>query len=425
MILTVYALFKKVIFNIYIVNRASKGLTYNESNRTIVVNSTVAEENRGENNRAQHKIDLKRDDITVFNNSKVIVGAPTEFALEIKFQSYRKRNWHICFMNVEDQMQWQKILLGCNNNEGDEAENSKGSGSLTDDSSDLVWSEAGSSSKSIDLEIVENWSDDEESDATYIPRFAMSIISFASSILSAFYRLFGFKSEKVEETIVDIVSVTQVETPIENSIQPSPKSKEKLRPGLSFPRVTLRSESSLNETIQIAGIDSATSARVLATAGVNETNQEETHCFMNTPSSCFELRVGPDYKNNKKKAPSAPALYDCHMMDFCANDNFISSVKDVFELPVVKGVTDQDTGCSHVPPIIIFNAQMPSRSTFHYSVIAYGIITEDTRRQLKDINSASPAVKLLVEYCKKAESEKKMSGRTKLIGRIEGIETTR
>ena len=176
--------------------------------------------------------------------------------------------------------------------------------------------------------------------------------------------------------------------------------------------------------IQEAGVDTAQSARIIAGAGVKETNQKEEHCFMNSPSSCFDLRVGPNYKKNKKKAPSAPALYDIHMMDLCATDNYIMNVKDVFDLPVLKGITDEDTGCSHVPPVIIFNAQMPSKTSLNYSVIAYGIITEETKRQLKDIETASPAVKLLVEYCKKAETDAEMSGRTKLIGRIDEIEST-
>jgi hypothetical protein len=473
----------------------SKGLSYNESRGRITISTFIMEEpsccfspkntscnatNRTNSSADKHKrrpeIDLAKEDITVFNNNKIILGAPTEFVLEIKFQSYTRKNWHICFRTVEDQMQWQKILLGYDDkkkkdndndyenqydNENKNDNSKQRSGSVTEDddledgsSEDLVLTQSKSSSSSsseiqvpvvpVDQETVEHWSDDnqeQESEATFIPRFAMSIITFASSILNVFYRLFGFHSEQTKETSsgvgVDIgvantrVTKIKVETPAETSFESSTSmstsntSQKKQLPGLSFPRVTLRSESSLNETIQSAGgVNSAASARVLAAAGAQETNQNETHCFMNSPPSCFDLRVGPNYKKNKKKGPSAPALYDVHMMDFCANDTFISNVQDVFDLPVIKGITDQDTGCSLVPPVIIFNAQMPSKSTFNYSVIAYGIITEDTKRQLKNIETASPAVKLLVEYCKKAESDKEMLGRTKLLGRIEGIETT-
>ena len=87
-------------------------------------------------------------------------------------------------------------------------------------------------------------------------------------------------------------------------------------------------------------------------------------------------------------------------------------------------MTDEGSGCIHIPPVVIFNAQIPSKSAFNYSIIAYGIITEETRRQLKDVETASPAVKLLVEYCKKAETDAGMAGRTKIIGRIDEIEST-
>ena len=62
--------------------------------------------------RSRHEIDLTKE--AIFNNNKMINGAPTECALEIKFQSYRKKNWQICFTNLEDQMEWQNILLGHN-----------------------------------------------------------------------------------------------------------------------------------------------------------------------------------------------------------------------------------------------------------------------------------------------------------------------
>ena len=52
----------------------------------------------------------------------------------------------------------------------------------------------------VDQEKVEHWSDnnqEQESEATFIPRFAMSIITFARSIFSmSFYRFFGFHSEQ-------------------------------------------------------------------------------------------------------------------------------------------------------------------------------------------------------------------------------------
>ena len=100
-------------------------------------------------------------------------------------------------------------------------ENSKQrSGSVTEDddledgsSEDLVLTQSKLSSSSseiqvpvvpVDQETVEHWSDDnqeQESEATFIPRFAMSIITFASSIFSmSFYRFFGFHSEQTKET---------------------------------------------------------------------------------------------------------------------------------------------------------------------------------------------------------------------------------
>jgi len=163
------------------------------------------------------------------------------------------------------------------------------------------------------------------------------------------------------------------------------------------------------------------------------------HSYWNAVPSGFQLRVGPNYKKAKRKEPSGPALYDLIAMDFVKSDGgAIKNASDGFVLPKISGVTDADTGNSHVPSLFVINAWLPAEepSMFAnpagvtgdaptYTIVLYFAATPSTLAQLRDIRGASPAVRLLAEWCRRSEAgDDAFRSRFKAIGFVEDIEQT-
>lgn len=77
-----------------------------------------------------------------------------------------------------------------------------------------------------------------------------------------------------------------------------------------------------------------------------------------------------------------------------------------------------------VPPIFVVQLQFPADpppSLFAtaedgpgWVILIYFMITEDSCKQLKDITTASPAVKLFAQYCEKAEADPAWKSRFKV-----------
>ena len=122
----------------------------------------------------------------------------------------------------------------------------------------------------------------------------------------------------------------------------------------------------------------------------------------------FNVRKGPNYNRNKEKAPSAPALYEPIAMDVFCTRSRLDHVAPRFELPSTSGI---DTHNAFVPPLFVIQVQLPSQppsSLFAseedgpgWALVITFQITEDTCRQLKDLSTASPAVRLFAQWCEK------------------------
>lgn len=159
----------------------------------------------------------------------------------------------------------------------------------------------------------------------------------------------------------------------------------------------------------------------------------QPHSYGASDASLFSLRVGPNYKKNKQKAPSGPALYELHSMDFLYADAPLKQTSDKFKVPHIPGVTDISTGHKHIPPMLVINTWLPGEepSMFAkntdcetYSIPMVFVLTKDTLAQLKDIDNASPGVKLWSEWCRRAEKDAEFRGRFKCMGMIEDIESS-
>lgn len=215
---------------------------------------------------------------------------------------------------------------------------------------------------------------------------------------------------------------------------PHSRSFVKKMMGTTIPRSKPERNSELEMKLQSCGsVNSMEAIRAFASAPV-ESLQVEPHSYGQTNAPTFNLRVGPNYKKNKQKAPSGPALYDLYSMDFLYDNTPLKNVSDQFRIPVIPGITDVSTGHAHIPPMLVINTWLPGEepSMFAkssgdgdtYSIPMVFVLSKNTLEELKDIETASPGVKLLSEWCKRAETEADFRGRFKCMGMIEDIEST-
>jgi len=159
--------------------------------------------------------------------------------------------------------------------------------------------------------------------------------------------------------------------------------------------------------------------------------QVQPQTFWNVNPSAFKLRIGPDYKRNKQKAPSGPALFDLITMDIFNSDAGLKNVGDAFHMPNIPGVTDVETGHRHVPPMIVMNTMIPTDEPSLFKpkldgpccmAVLYLAISKQTLLELKDLKTASPAVKLLEEWCRRAEGDFAFRSRCKFMVVADDVE---
>lgn len=145
------------------------------------------------------------------------------------------------------------------------------------------------------------------------------------------------------------------------------------------------------------------------------------HTWTKIDSSFFNVRIGPDYNRNKKKAPSGAPIYEPFAVDiFCAKTR-VDHAASRFQLPDTTSIDSSLPG--HIPAIMVVQMQIPSEPPAMFSfaedgpgwaLLMYFMITEETRKQLLDMSTASPAVKLWSEWCEKAPTDKDMRARFKV-----------
>jgi len=204
-----------------------------------------------------------------------------------------------------------------------------------------------------------------------------------------------------------------------------------LRTGCTFQRATAKH--SLAKTIDTHGMASSQ-----AIDGCRSATSDEyismPHSYWNINSNMFKLRAGPSYSRNKEKRRSGPALFDLYASDMVRSSSMLNNVADDFQIPDnIDGVTKIDTGNVHVPSLIVLNFNIPTEEPSVFGkaedgetcvLILYLVIAKHTINQLKDMNKASPAVKLLVEWCKKSENDFSMRSRMKAMCLIDDVENS-
>lgn len=153
------------------------------------------------------------------------------------------------------------------------------------------------------------------------------------------------------------------------------------------------------------------------------------HTWCKVDPRQFNVRVGPDYNRFKRKAPSGRAIYEPFAVDvFCTKER-VDHAASRFQLPDTSHI---DTHNQWVPPIFVIQIQIPSEppsSLFSnaqdgpgWAIVMYYRITEEACEELRDLNTASPAVKLFAEWCEKAPVDADWRGRFKVINSCTNLE---
>lgn len=147
--------------------------------------------------------------------------------------------------------------------------------------------------------------------------------------------------------------------------------------------------------------------------------------WRNCDASCFNLRVGPNYSRNKKKAPSAPAMFECISMDIFHAETCVSPMTPLFELPEPKVKSPHPD----VPSLFCASVMLPANEPKMFgggsadeqpSFLLYVIMqmTQETANALQDLKNAEPSYRNLVRWFKEAPDDKKIAGRLKVMGLV-------
>jgi len=146
------------------------------------------------------------------------------------------------------------------------------------------------------------------------------------------------------------------------------------------------------------------------------------HSWSTIDHTEFNVRIGPNYSWNKKKAPSASPLYECFAVDVFSAAARIDHAAERFAIP--KKYTDVDTHSAFVPPVFVVQIQIPADSPSFFSSVTDGpgwsicmffAITPQTLSEMKNLATASPAVRLWAKWCEVAEQDKAWRSRFKFI----------
>lgn len=154
----------------------------------------------------------------------------------------------------------------------------------------------------------------------------------------------------------------------------------------------------------------------------------------------FNVRCGPNYRRNKKKAQSAAALYEAVDVRMVTTvDAPLLQACPHIELPTHPSLPDRsEDPYPHVPRVLVVAWNLPTcspplmaSSNTGAGICVYYVfqITTATWEALNDLDSAPPAVKLWERYCREAidtrgKQNLDVKGRFKAITQVANLEET-
>ena len=151
---------------------------------------------------------------------------------------------------------------------------------------------------------------------------------------------------------------------------------------------------------------------------------QEQHTWSKADHRNFQLRIGPNYDRNKKKAPSSAPLYEIFAVDIFSSEARIDHITEKVQMPPSAIEAINNNKHPHVPSIFVVQIQIPSEkppmfSTVEdgsgWSIVMYFKITQETLQKLNNPHRDNAAVNLLAQWCEHAHNDAAWRGRFKVI----------
>jgi len=145
--------------------------------------------------------------------------------------------------------------------------------------------------------------------------------------------------------------------------------------------------------------------------------------WSNGDGSTFNVRRGPNYKENGIKAPSAGSLYEIFAYDgWSTKERKINNISRFYKMPTRPPVPEK----YDIPPVLLINVLIPDYSPplwgkpktdgKGYSMVFFGELSAKSREFLNS-DKLTPALRLFQEFIRGGKSSK-YGDRLKCIARI-------
>ncbi len=204
-------------------------------------------------------------------------------------------------------------------------------------------------------------------------------------------------------------SVSELESPVESgsSTLPSPIKPNTSSDSIEFGDFVVASSSTppTNSKNNIHGWTAGTNMKKIEN---DNSSPNASMSWFDPRGDRFKLRIGPNYKVNGKKGPSADPLYELVAMDILRSNNTIFHIASHVNLPQPRPGADdmQAIKKSGFPRLFIVNAQIPEKAPSLWgsnpddsgvSVVFYFAIKPETVQAMNS-NQTTPAIRLLHRF---------------------------
>jgi len=117
----------------------------------------------------------------------------------------------------------------------------------------------------------------------------------------------------------------------------------------------------------------------------------QPHSWTRCPGGAFKVRCGPNYSKNRRKAPSAPSLYEVFAVDAYSSETKLAHIGRVAELPPDPAPPPPDCG---LPSYVIINWMVPNYAPSSlltqakrtngpgWNIVLYCRLSDDARARL-------------------------------------------
>ncbi|CAM9866590.1 unnamed protein product, partial [Chrysoparadoxa australica] len=149
-------------------------------------------------------------------------------------------------------------------------------------------------------------------------------------------------------------------------------------------------------------------------------------------AALFNVR-GKEYIQDRKKVTGTGPIYEMVGMDMFGTEARVMHIADTMSLAsVTESLPAVPSQAAAVPPLLVVNVQLPTASPVFmssaedgpgYQVVLYYRLTAASAQAYGSISTASEALKLWLEYCKKWEEDDTMKGRLKVMAVVGNMDS--